>query len=240
MEYDVALIVGPESSGTRAYTYGLSQHPDVSGSMRAFDHTDILDEVWCQIHSGNIERAKKEFPNCNKSLLITRRSMPHARKDAQSANFMDFPHLKRFVRLCKSMDKKVILLITVRNFTANIQSWTEERSSAEGSTWKAITQYNQSYREIFEIICTENVDFQFLSLESLAMEGSMCLRSVYNGIGLDDFVPSTDRKPYVNIKRYHERGVESESLATRNRINIGRFINNLFDRMKSIFASGDS
>ena len=75
MRKKLALVIGPESSGTRVLTATLSQHPKILGTPDASPHGDVLDEVWRQIARRDLERARHVFPDPgDRECILTRRS----------------------------------------------------------------------------------------------------------------------------------------------------------------------
>lgn len=202
-KYDVIIVVGPESSGTRVYTETISRHPDVIGTKEASSHTDHMDYVWYCVEKNDYEKAVDKFPEGNKKTILTRRSMPHAKKGKNKADSMGFPNIEGFVKLCKGMNKSVVLLITTRSPAANLMSWKRNRSSSERSYKLAFRQYQKTYLELFSVIQKYDLEYFLVNLESIPLDGSEYIKSLHKLLGLKPKKTNVEKPLNVNLKWYH-------------------------------------
>jgi hypothetical protein len=200
--YDVVLVLGPESSGTRVYTEMISRHPDVLGTQEASSHTDHMDDVWYCVEKSNYKKAIRKFPKSNKKIILTRRSMPHAKKNKTNADAMDFPNVKGFVELCKKMNKSVVLLITTRSPAANLMSWKRNRSSAKNSYKIAFKQYQKTYLKLFSVVRKYDLEYFLINLESIPLDGNEYIKSLHKLLGLKPEATNVKEKLNVNSKWY--------------------------------------
>ena len=200
--YDIVLVLGPESSGTRVYTEMISRHPDVLGTQEASSHTDHMDDVWYCVEKGNYKKAVRKFPKSNKKIILTRRSMPHARKNKNNADAMDFPNVKGFVELCERMNKSVVLLITTRSPAANLMSWKRSRSSTKNSYKIAFEQYQKTYLKLFSVVRKYDLEYFLINLESIPLDGNKYVKSLHKLLGLKPEKTNVKKKLSVNSKWY--------------------------------------
>jgi hypothetical protein len=203
MKKKLALVIGPESSGTRILTEILSEHPDVMGTKEASTMVDVLDEVWKAIDEGDMARARERFPDLeDRTCLLTRRSMPHSLEVGASARYLDFADLWALYDLCQEMDLELILLITTRSTAANLASWTVCRASTEKSLERAKKQYHLSYHYLFGFLLRAEVPYFLLSLEALVLDRLEYVQSVFQLLGLTFHPMRIDVKSDVNRERY--------------------------------------
>lgn len=199
----LAIVIGPESSGTRVFTEILSQHQQVDGTTDARDHGDILDESWRRLSLNDIQGAKECFPATSEApYVLTRRSMPHAVRQGAPAEYMEFAHLPNIYRMCRIMDFDILMLITCRSTAANLASWTTSRASAGGSIHKAIAQYHASYVSLFTFISQYTVPFFFLSLEALLLDKQAYVNSIFELMGLPHHKVEVQFNQAVNARHY--------------------------------------
>jgi len=203
MARKLALVIGPESSGTRILTAILSQHPKILGTPDASPHGDVLDEVWRQIAQGDVEKAREVFPNpADRECVLTRRSLPHALNVGEPARYMDFSNLAGLHALARQLGLDLILLITTRSTAANLASWTATRSSPGKSLDKARQQYFASYLHIFSFLQETGVPFFLLSLEAFLLDRHEYVQSVFQMLGLDFHPLEITARADVNRSRY--------------------------------------
>lgn len=199
------LIVGPESTGTRAFTEALSAHPDVAGSTDARSHGDLLDPVWQALVDGDRGAARTRLEaHRDRPVVVTRRSLPHGPRPGAAAEYRHFPPLQAFLDVCLMCGRDPVVLITTRSPLANIVSWARERSSVRGDLEAARRQYWAAYRLLFGICTRGLVPFHLLSLEALALEGSDYVASLFTLLGLPPTAEPIDapRRIDVNLRRY--------------------------------------
>lgn len=203
----VMLVVGPESTGTRAFTEILSAHPAVAGTTNARTHGDLLDPVWRALVDGDHAAARDRLEgHRDRPLLVTRRSLPHGPRPGSAAEYRRFPPLQAFLDVVVACRREPVVLITTRSPLANIISWARERSSARGDLQAAFRQYWAAYRLLFGICAKGTFPFHLLSLEALALEGSDYVASLFALLGLPPAPESLDvpRRTDVNLRRYRD------------------------------------
>ncbi len=198
----LALLIGPESTGTRIFTEILSSHPDILGTPDASAHGDVLDDVWECLENDDLVGAMQVFPVMDgKKYVLTRRSVPHATGD-HYAYFMDFPAVDRLYQLCEELNLELVVLLTSRSTAANLASWALQRASASKTLGKAKAQYLAAYRHLFKFLIHTDVPFFFLSLEALVLDQDAYVQSVFELLGLEPYATSLDIRPSPNRKRY--------------------------------------
>jgi len=79
------LIIGPESTATRAFTKAFAQHPEILSIDDPSEHIDILDDVWYALETDNEENAVTNFP----------------------ANYMSFPNTEGLKRVCERLGYQI-------------------------------------------------------------------------------------------------------------------------------------
>lgn len=203
----VMLVVGPESTGTRAFTEILSAHPAVAGTPNARTHGDLLDPVWQALVDGDQAAARGRLEeHRDQPLLVTRRSLPHGPRPGSAAEYRHFPPLQAFVDLLITCRREPVVLITTRSPLANIVSWARERSSARGDLQAAFRQYWAAYRLLFGICTKGTFPFHIVSLEALALEGPDYVASLFAVLGLPPTAEPIDvpRRTDVNLRRYRD------------------------------------
>jgi hypothetical protein len=212
----VILVVGPESTGTRAFTEILSAHPAVAGTHDARTHGDLLDPVWQALVEGDrVEAVTRMRLHAGRPIVVTRRSLPHGPRPGAAAEYRRFPPLQAFLDVTATCGRHPVVLITTRSPLANVVSWARERSSARNDLPAALRQYWAAYRLLFGICAKGTFPFHLLSLEALALEGSEYVTSLFTLLGL----PPTDvpldvvQRPDVNLRRYHDAWLEPPSAA---------------------------
>ena len=115
---------------------------------------------------------------------------------------MDFSNLWRLKRLCDKMELELVIFVTSRSPIPNLASWTGSRMSVERSSIKAIAQYQASYCHIFNFIQKTKVEYYILSLESLILDGQDYVQSIFQLLGLPEFLIDLELKADVNRKYY--------------------------------------
>ena len=199
------LIIGPESTATRAFTKAFAQHPVILSIDDPSEHIDILDDVWYALETDNEENAVTNFPaNKHNKIIVTRRPVPHGLRPGIAATYMSFPNTDGLKRVCERLGYQIFILITSRSPIPNLVSWTNERASAQRDINKAYIQYQMSYREIFKFIETHNVPYFMVSLEGLILDKRDLIKSLHRYFGLSDIKVSIQSKNTVNKKRYEE------------------------------------
>lgn len=190
------LLVGPESSATRWVAGTLSQHPDILGPSGS--HPDPLDNYWAQ-------QAEALFQaNANDSTyVLTRRSLPSGNDLNKPARYLEFDDFEAFGKACESSNTHLTVLVLTRSPEANIYSWHQSRASAAGSKSKAVAQYRAAYKHLMSWLIQENApEFWFISLESLLLEGSIFVNSIYRLLDLPSYDVSITSNYAVNFKQY--------------------------------------
>ncbi len=201
------LVVGPESTGTRAFTEILSAHPLVAGTTNARTHGDLLDPVWQALVDGDRAEARARLEeHRDRPLVVTRRSLPHGPRPGAAAEYRHFPPLQAFLDMTVTCRRAPVVLITTRSPLANVVSWARERSSARGDLQAAFLQYWAAYRLLFGICAKGTFPFHLLSLEALALEGADYVASLYALLGLPPTAEPIDvpRRTDVNLRRYRD------------------------------------
>ncbi len=80
------LIIGPESTATRAFTRAFTQHSKILAAELPSENIDILDDVWYELEHNNEDHALAKFPvNYKKNIIVTRKSVPHCLRPGVSA-----------------------------------------------------------------------------------------------------------------------------------------------------------
>ena len=199
------LIIGPESTATRAFAKAFTQHPKILSVEDPSEHIDILDEVWYELENNNEEHALANFPvNHKKDIIVTRRSVPHGLRPGMAARYMSFPNTNGLKRICDRLGYELFILITSRSPIPNLVSWTNERASAQGEINKAYMQYQMSYREIFKFIEAYNVPYFIVSLEGFVLDKKDLIKSLHLYFGLPNEKISVQSRNNVNKRRYEE------------------------------------
>lgn len=200
----LVLIIGPESTATRAFTEAFSNHANILGTNNAKEHIDILDPVWFELEKNNINEAVKKFPTNNDKIIVTRRSIPHGIKPGEAAKYMTFPNIYMLYQLCKKIEYRLFILITTRSPIPNIISMAKNRRSTNGEVEKAFNQYQMAYKKIFEIINKYQIQYFIISVESFLLDQANLILSLhkYFGIALKDI--KTDVKVNINKQHYIE------------------------------------
>ena len=199
------LIIGPESTATRAFTKAFAQHPEILSIDDPSEHIDILDDVWYALETDNEENAVTNFPaNKLKKIIVTRRSVPHGLRPGIAAKYMSFPNTEGLKRVCERLGYQIFILITSRSPIPNLVSWANERASAMRDINKAYMQYQMSYREIFKFIETHDVPYFMVSLEGFILDKGNLIKSLHLYFGLSDKKISIQSKNAVNKRRYDE------------------------------------
>ena len=199
------LIIGPESTATRAFTRAFTQHPKILAAEDPSEHIDVLDDVWYELEHYNEEQALANFPaNHKKNIIVTRRSVPHGLRPGVPARYMSFPNTIGLKRVCEKLGYELFILITSRSPIPNLVSWTNERASAQGEISKAYKQYQMSYRTIFKFIETYDVPYFIVSLEGFILDKKDLIKSLHLYFGLPDKKISIPSRNNVNKKRYKE------------------------------------
>lgn len=200
----LVLIIGPESTATRAFTEAFSNHANILGTNNAKEHIDILDPVWFELEKNNINEAVKKFPTNNDKIIVTRRSIPHGIKPGEAAKYMTFPNINMLYQLCKKIEYRLFILITTRSPIPNIISMAKNRRSTNGEVEKAFNQYQMAYKKIFEIINKYQIQYFIISVESFLLDQANLILSLhkYFGIALKDI--KTDVKVNINKQHYIE------------------------------------
>lgn len=199
----IILVIGPESTATRAFTKALSANDKILGTKKAHEHVDILDSVWFELENSNLVEAKKNFPkNSEEKLIVTRRSVPHGIKPGVIAKYMSFPNIDLFIKLCKSLGYNIFILITSRSPIPNLFSIVKSRKSVGGNFNKAFNQYQMSYRKIFQLINAYNIPYFLISLESFILDQSKLILSLHKYFELDYKNIEIETKTKVNDPHY--------------------------------------
>lgn len=201
----VALIVGPESTGTRLFTRILSEHPLTLGTTSQ-GHEDILDQAWAKLEAGDMDMAQSYLPDLEGvEYLVTRRTVPHGRPFIQ-AEPTDLPNLQEFYLFCLKMKLDLVVLITSRSTAANLASWTLARASPGGDLQVAKQMYQKAYQLIslllFYFADLGEIPFFFLSLEALLLDQQSYIQSIFQLLGLPPHHVEVDYDVEVNRKRY--------------------------------------
>jgi len=201
----LVLIIGPESTATRAFTKAFAQHPKILSAEDPSEHIDLLDDVWYELENNNEEQAVVNFPvNHRKDIIVTRRSVPHGLRPGLAARYMSFPNTNGLKRICDRLGYELFILITSRSPIPNLVSWTNERASAQGEINKAYMQYQMSYREIFKFIEAYNVPYFIVSLEGFVLDKKDLIKSLHLYFGLPNEKISVQSRNNVNKRRYEE------------------------------------
>ncbi len=206
------LVIGPESSATRAIALAFSNHSEVlslgpsNDSIKGNNHADLLDDVWYELEQHNIDKAINLFPrNPLNKIILTRRSVPHGLKPGQNAEYMSFPKLDLLKDLCDCIRYDLFILITSRSPIPNLMSWTNRRQSVQGDFRKAFDQYQMSYKRIFDFVQKRNVNYLILSAEGLVLDKENYIRSLHSFFGLKSNIDiSMQTKTDINSERYEE------------------------------------
>jgi hypothetical protein len=207
----VIVVVGPESTGTRAFTEVLSAHPLVAGTHDAHLHGDLLDPVWEALGEGDrVEAARRMRLQSERPIVVTRRSLPHGPRPGAPAEYRRFPPLQAFLDVTATCGRHPVVLITTRSPLANVVSWARERSSARNDLSAALRQYWAAYRLLFGICAKGTFPFHMLSLEALALEGAEYVKSLFTLLGLPPTEAPLDviQRADVNLRRYRDAWVD--------------------------------
>jgi hypothetical protein len=201
---EILFVVGPESTATRVFTSLLSRHVQIQGTRNAEAHGDLFDEVWAALRNAGQEAAARAFPIPEPGIryLLTRRSLPHGPAPGEPARFMDFADIEGFQGVAASLGYQTTLLVTVRSVYPNLISWAEARASAHESIDKAYAQYNASYRHVFRAVENTGMEFVFLSLEALMLDGASYLNALFQFLRLPPQRISFRPNTRVNRKHY--------------------------------------
>lgn len=199
----IILVIGPESTATRAFTKALSNHEEILGTKNPSEHFDILDPVWFELENSNLAEAIKKFPeNLEEKLIITRRSVPHGLRPGVKAKYMSFPNIKLFSKLCNSIGYKIFVLVTSRSPLPNLFSIVKNRKSVDGNFIKAFNQYQMSYRKIFQFIDLHNIPYFIISVESFMIDKSKLIRSLHKYFELSNKKIEVETKTNLNDLYY--------------------------------------
>jgi hypothetical protein len=195
------IVIGPESTATRAFTKAFSHHPEILGTSQANQHVDVLDVVWQHIENGEIFEAK-EYVNqhIKKHVVVTRRSVPHSIAVGKPADYLSFPSLKTFIQLCQDTDYHPFLLITARNPIANLYSSAMQRASSKNNVGKALNQYFNAYNQIFELTREYDIPFFIISPEMFILDQDLLIQSLHEFFGLKSIPLKLEIKPKINKK----------------------------------------
>ncbi len=203
----IILVIGPESSATRAFSHALNNHSSIYKTAEPVrnNHSDILDEFWLNIETEDLHKAKELFPEIpSGKIILTRRSIPHGLKPGMKAIYKSCPKLQTFKDLCDDLQYQILLIITSRSLVPNLISWSSERSSANGSFSKAFVQYQMAYREIFKFIEHNDLAYLLVSAESLSLDQEDLIKSIYSILGFSEKNFSIKAKPDLNFDRYKQ------------------------------------
>jgi len=199
----VILIIGPESSSTRAFTTAFQDHPQIMSCKPAEKHIDLLDEVWFELEHDNLKGAIEKFPkNPNRKIIVTRRSIPHGLRPGLKAKYGSFPNVSLLSELCKSVEYSLFILITSRSPIPNLMSWTQQRASAGKSMLRAYNQYQMAFRRIFSVIEAFDLPYFVTSVECFVLDGQQYIRSLHKFFELKDLQTDPKIKPDLNAKHY--------------------------------------
>lgn len=199
----IVLVIGPESTATRAFTKALSSHEEILGTKNPSEHVDILDPVWFELENSNLGEAIKKFPeNLKEKLIVTRRSVPHGIAPGVKAKYMSFPNINLFFKLCNSIGYKIFILITSRSPIPNLFSIVKNRKSVDGNFIKAFNQYQMSYRKIFQFIDLHNIPYFIISVESFLMDKSKLIMSLHRYFELSHKNIDVETKTKLNDSYY--------------------------------------
>lgn len=199
----IVLVIGPESTATRAFTKALSNHDKILGTKNPSEHFDILDPVWFELEHSNLAEAIDKFPkNLEEKLIVTRRSVPHGIRPGENAKYMSFPNIELFFKLCNSLGYNIFILVTSRSPLPNLFSTVKNRKSVEGNFKKAFNQYQFSYRKIFQLINIYNIPYFLISVEAFIVDKSKLIMSLHKYFELDYKNIEVETKTKLNDQYY--------------------------------------
>lgn len=206
----VLLAIGPESSGTRVLTRTLSQHPDVTGTLDAEHHADLLDEVWSLLEHGRADDAATALRCHDEAVLLTRRSMPHAAEAGQGARFANFVDIEAFAAVVAAAGRSLVILITVRDPVANLASWTRSRHSSGQSLESAYTQYRDCLAHAIAAAQRLDAPYLVVPLESMLIADAGYWRALFHLLDLEPNA-TIHYEPRANVNtKHHAWMVEQE------------------------------
>lgn len=195
------IVIGPESTATRAFTQALSDHPDIYGTLGANKHYDVFDSIWQSIENDDACAAIDSFrKRVNKNVAVTRRSVPHSTCVGTPAKYLSFPPLDGFLQLCNAVNYQPILFITARNPIANLYSSAMQRASALNDISKSYNQYLFAYNQIFEITKRYDVPFYIISPEMFILDSNLLIQSLHEFVGLTSIDQELKVKTSINTK----------------------------------------
>lgn len=198
------LILGPESTATRAFTDGFANHNEMLSSHDTNSHFDILDKVWFHLSDKDLKKAQVNFPNNKENkIIVTRRSIPSGKAPGIKAKFLSFPELCLFKELCDNLGYKIFIIITSRSPIPNLESSTKNRSSVDKSFQKAYVQYIETYNYIFNFTKKYSINFLLVSLETYILDNVNFIKSLHKFFNLEIKDINLDIKEDVNKKYYN-------------------------------------
>jgi hypothetical protein len=199
----IIILIGAESTATRAITEQFSRHPKIFGTPNAESHSDVLDDVWLCLEKRQISEAKNILSTLIDSRIIfTRRSVPHGIKPGIPAEYGSFPKLDEFIELALELDCKPFVLVTTRSPIPNIMSWKSERASSQGSEKLAYKQYLNCYNKIFFTLQKHKTPYFILSAEQFVLDENDYMRSLFDFFEIGSVEIMRTAKKDINTKRY--------------------------------------
>jgi hypothetical protein len=149
------LIVGPESSGTRA----LAKIFVESGCVGSYGHSQPFDDPW---------------PSGTEENIVWRRSVPH--------DGLKEPDLDKMYSYLVSKDYDVCFLVTTRNIdcmaSSQVKTWGYTRE-------ESLKNIYDSYIFIFSIIGNMKGNYYMVNYESLIQDEAYILRTLSELIGIN-------------------------------------------------------
>lgn len=204
-ERTLVLVIGPESTATRAFTRAFSQHKDILSTGDPSKHIDVLDDVWLELENRNLQSAIAKFQDKDSAkLVVTRRSVPHGIKPGIAAEYMSFPNVELLQQLCEKLEYKIFVLITSRSPIPNLVSWTNARASVQRDISKAYMQYQMAYKNIFKFINTHDLPYFMISVEGFVLDKKNLINSLHKFFQLEKSEISVKTKVDVNKRRYEQ------------------------------------
>lgn len=201
----VIIIIGAESTATRALTEQFSRNPAVLGTPKAMSHEDVLDEVWQLLEKGERSQAKDALSRLiGNKILVTRRSVPHGTKPGVAAEFGTFPALGAMIELTLELECSPFVLVTTRSPIPNIMSWKAERASSQGSSLLAYRQYQSCYKKIFSTLGEHDTPYFIVSVEQYILDSNNFIKSLYKFFNIDSVDIFCSPKEEINDRRYKD------------------------------------
>jgi hypothetical protein len=204
----LVLVIGPESTATRAFTKALCEHDGILGTKNPSEHADILDPVWFQLERNDLFAAISHFPaNENAKIIVTRRSIPHGPAPGVSAQFLSCPNIDLLQSLCGELGYQIFVLVTSRSPVPTLLSSVKNRASVGGDIQRAYQQYQMAYRRIFNWVSKHDLEYFLVSAESFSIDKEDLIDSLHKYFGLQ----------VLPKKEYSEKSLNSQYYSLFNR-----------------------